>query len=145
MIDHKFGSQDISLSCFSIEDVDIQDILASRKGGYYGRNGQQQIYKAQSGPVKIDLRNFKDDSGIGQLDEATRCDIMAYICKLERNYKEVQSDLFNPCQTIQVGIENFPWNTTKKTLTDKYNDRIPLERHEKIKFVIEQHVSEDKI
>lgn len=113
--------RDHSLSCFSMEEVDIKLILNWRNKDNLPKPnhsaGRSQLSDNDLGP---ELQDMRRKSGL-----------MSYSAVLQKNYKELVTNLVTLGQQILPAFDKFEWLFKQKR--QKYRENVPLTLEEKMR------------
>lgn len=114
------NNHDNSLSCFSMEEVDIKLIL-NWKNKENPSKPQQSAALSQA-----------SDNDLGQDPQGQRhkSGLMSYSAILQKNYKELVTSLVTLGQQILPAFEKFEWLFRQKR--QKYRETVPLTLEEKM-------------
>jgi hypothetical protein len=106
-LESKALMHDLSLSNFSIEDVQIGDILGKRKAEEQECNEEEAV----------------DTTGLS---------LMSQVCIVQRNFREISSNLLKKNAAIVKPLEQFSWFRNKKYL--KYQEMNEMSLEERLAF-----------
>lgn len=114
-------NHDNSLSCFSMEEVDIKLILNwKNKDNQLKPQHSAALSQVSDNDLGPDFQNHKHKSGL-----------MSYSAVLQRNYKELVTSLVTLGQQILPAFEKFEWLFRQKR--QKYRENVPLTLEEKMR------------
>ena len=112
---------DGSLSCYSLDEISIQQVLNPK-----AKEGARDIH--QNGESDI-----SNPDGEVNHHSNKKNGLMSYCSVLQMNFKEVISNIFSIGKTIYPAYEQFDWIEYKRKKREKYTERVPFTIEERMR------------
>jgi hypothetical protein len=124
-VSSRMKEDEMSLSCFSMDELEIGHMLTAKARTKITHPG------AENSPSLLD-KNFDENQlpPIRDDEVIPQADLMSYIGRFEKNYREVDSRITIPKEYLQLPFENFAWISDRKPSI--YREWVPLTKEEKL-------------
>lgn len=124
-ISSKATDADMSLSCFSIDELEAEHILTNKARTCVVHPGQENDTSAEKPhPDESTGPSLREDELVPPAD------LMSYVARLEKNTREIDSRVTLPIRKLQLPYENFSWLADKKPM--KYKESVPFTKAERL-------------
>ena len=115
---------DLSLSCFSLDELNVDNILkreARLSIEHQVKEGDET--KLKPSPQKHNDQDHEDVDYFA-------ADLMNYISRVQKNFRDVESGINKPKQKMNLPFETFPWINIDKGR--RYTEILPFSKHERL-------------
>jgi hypothetical protein len=121
----KTRDEEMSLSCFSLDEIEIAQVLTARARQAVTHPGAQGHASSMAKNLTDELETLDRD-----FDALPPADLVSYIGRVEKNYREIDSRVNFPKKDLQLPFENFAWRNVKKP--SKYREHVPFDKGERL-------------